>query len=217
MLERFSEARSITLNLWCQKPARGPEGRACATLHASGKRVLLIALAISACSRADSAQNRPPHIVDLLEALPSAERRARPPVDTAIRIDLAGPSGDLRPAIVTSMPARVTWSTRLPSRARLETAVLLADDSHGAQSASATARIGISDDRRYEQLASIPLDGAAKPRVWQAVTVDLSAYSGWQWSLFYRPWERAWKIVFGADGEAGGQIAWARPLIRQGS
>lgn len=184
----------------------------------ANRSVLLIALALCACRPAGPSPGGPPiAYVDLLETLPSAERRARPPVDTAIRVDLVGPSGDLRPAIVTSTPARVTWSTRLPSRARLETAILLADDGRGARSASATARIGISDDRRYEQLANIPLDGAAQTRVWQTVTVDLGAYSGWQWSLFYRPWERTWRLIFSADGEPGGHLAWARPLIRPGS
>jgi hypothetical protein len=176
-------------------------------------RACLAALAISACGRVDPAQGRPPvAYVDLLETLPSADRRARPPIDAAIRADLAGPPGDLRPAILTSAPARVTWSTRLPSRARLETAIVLTGDDHGAPGGSATARIGISDDRRYEQLANISLDAGAA-RAWQPVTIDLGGYSGWQWSLFYRPWERNWKIVFGADGE-GGRIAWARPVIR---
>jgi hypothetical protein len=181
----------------------------------ANRSVLLIALAASACGRLDSAQGRPPPVafVDLLETLPSAERRARPPIETAIRVDLIGPPGDLRPAIVTSTPARVTWSTRLPPRPRLDTAVVLMDDRHGARSGNAAARIGISDDRRYEQLANISLDGAASPRAWQAVTIDLGGYSGWQWSLFYRPSERVWKIVFGADGESG-QIAWARPVVK---
>jgi hypothetical protein len=179
--------------------------------------VLLIALALTGCRPFESTQGRPPPVafVDLLETLPSAERRARPPVDSAIRIDLVGPPGDLRPALVTSTPARVIWSTRLPSRARLETAVMLAGG-HGARTGSANARIGISDDRRYEQLADIRLDGAEAPRAWQTVSIDLGAYSDWQWSLFYRPWERTWRIVLGADGEAGAAIAWARPFVQAG-
>jgi hypothetical protein len=143
--------------------------------------------------------------------LPAAERRAALPVDTAIRVDIVGPAGDIRPSIVTQAPARVIWSTRLPSRARLETAVVLADDGHGA-----TARIGISDDRRYEELANIALDAAALPRTWRTVTIDLGAYSGWQWSLFYRPWERTWRLVFNADGPGGAHVAWARPMVRGG-
>ena len=175
------------------------------------RTVLLVALALLA-SRC--AGRSPVAFVDLIESLPAAERRAALPVDTAIRVDIVGPAGDIRPSIVTQAPARVIWSTRLPSRARLETAVLLADDGHGARSASATARIGISDDRRYDELASIALDGAALPRTWRTVTIDLGAYSGWQWSLFYRPWERTWRLVFNADGPGGAHVAWARPMVR---
>jgi len=170
------------------------------------RTVLLVALALLTCR---CAGRSPIAFVDLIETLPAAERRAALPVDTAIRVDIVGPAGDIRPSIVTQAPARVIWSTRLPSRARLETAVVLADHGHGA-----TARIGISDDRRYDELASIALDGAALPRTWRTVTIDLGAYSGWQWSLFYRPWERTWRLVFNADGAGGAHVAWARPVIR---
>ena len=91
---------------------------------------------------------------------------------------------------------------------------MLVDDGHGLRSAGATARIGISDDRRYDQLAKITLGASGtQSRAWQSVVIDLGAYSGWQWSLFYRPWERTWRVIFSADGELGGHIAWARPVI----
>src|SRR5687767_13095651 len=94
------------------------------------RSVLLIVLAAAACGRIDSAQgtSAPVAFVDLLDALPTAERRAALPVDNAIRVDIVGPAGDIRPSIVTTAPARVIWSTRLPARAQLETAVLLADE-----------------------------------------------------------------------------------------
>lgn len=153
-------------------------------------------------------------IVDLMKTLPSAERRSTRPIDEAVRADLIGPPGDPRPSIVTATPARVIWSSRLPSRARLETAVMLVDDGHGLRSAGATARIGISDDRRYDQLAKVTLDASGtQSRAWQPVVIDLGAYSGWQWSLFYRPWERTWRLIFSADATPGGTIAWARPVI----
>lgn len=174
------------------------------------RTVLVAALVAAACGSA----NRPTvAFVDLVAALPTAERRAALPADTAIRVDIVGPAGDIRPSIMTSAPARIIWATLLPSRARLETAVILVDDGHGAVSASGTARIGISDDRRYVELARIPLDGGALPRSWRTVSIDLGAYSGWQWSLFYRPWERTWRIIFNADGPSA-RIAWAQPMIR---
>lgn len=91
---------------------------------------------------------------------------------------------------------------------------MLVDDGHGPRSAGATARIGISDDRRYDQLAKVTLDASGtQSRAWQPVVIDLGAYSGWQWSLFYRPWERTWRLIFSADATPGGMIAWARPVI----
>jgi hypothetical protein len=174
------------------------------------RTVLAAALAAAACGPADRSAVA---FVDLIEGLPAAERRAALPADTAIRVGIVGPPGDVRPSITTAAPARIIWSTKLPSRARLETAVSLVDDGHGAVSSNGTARIGISDDRRYVELARIPLDGTAQPRSWRTVSIDLRAYSGWQWSLFYRPWERTWRIIFNADGP-GVRIAWARPMIR---
>lgn len=180
------------------------------------RSVCLVALAAAFCGPSDSAQGHSPPFVDLLETLPTAERRAALPIDVAIEGDLVGPAGDIRPAVVMAAPARVIWSTRLPWRAKLETAVILVDDGHGARSGSAVARIGISDDRRYDQLATIPLDGSALPRAWQTVSIDLHAYSGWQWSLFYRPWERTWRLIFSADAAPAGTIAWARPIVSEG-
>jgi hypothetical protein len=173
-------------------------------------RTLLVAtLVVSACRTAD----RPAvAFVDLLDILPTAERRAARDIDLAVRADLAGPAGDLRPSLVTDAPARVIFSTRLPSRARLDTAVALVAGADGQIGPGATARIGISDDRRYEPLATIAL--AQSPPAWQTVSIDLGPYSGWQWSLFYRPWERTWRLIFSADAVPGGTIAWARPVIR---
>src|SRR5687767_14977621 len=95
------------------------------------RSILAAAVALASCRCADRS---PVAFVDLLETLPSAERRAALPVDTAIRVDFIGPRGDIRPSIATSPPARVIWSTRLPPRARLETAVILADDGRGSTS-----------------------------------------------------------------------------------
>ena len=112
--------------------------------------------------------------------------------------------------MVTVAPVRVIWTGRLPARAWIDTAVMLVDG------AGATARIGISDQRLYEGLTRIELkpaaDGAA---AWQNVRVDLGSYSGWQWSLFYRPSEIEWRLVFAADATPGGTIAWARPVIKR--
>jgi hypothetical protein len=53
------------------------------------------------------------------------------------------------------------------------------------------------------------------------VTVDLSGYGGWQWSLFYRPWTTTWRLIFSTDVSPPGAApnpawdwaVWAEPAI----
>lgn len=177
--------------------------------YRKGFFVLLIALAGSACGSTTDAR-----VVleadDLIARLPSAEQRAGRALDESIRVETAGPAADQRVALVTVAPARVTWIGRLPERAWIETAVMLVGGS------GAAARIGISDHRLYEGLAQIELKPAAdNSSAWQELRVDLSKYSGWQWSLFYRPSETEWRLVFNADATPEGTIAWARPFIKR--
>jgi hypothetical protein len=147
---------------------------------------------------------------DLIARLGDAERRAAGPIDEWIRIGSAGPAADRRVALLTTAPARVIWTRRLPARAWLETAVTLVEGD------GAAARIGISDDRLYEPLARIQLMPPAEGQAaWQPLRVDLGRYAGWQWSLFYRPSNVEWRLVFGADALPGGTVAWAHPVIKR--
>jgi len=120
-------------------------------------------------------------------------------------------AGVARPAIVMPVPSRVTWSVPLPRRGLLRTSAAL------APAASATpppvrVRIGISDHRIYEGLSEKVVtdrDG------WVEFSVDLSAYAGWKWSLFYRPDRVTWNLVLAADagGEGAATVVWAGPEI----
>jgi hypothetical protein len=38
---------------------------------------------------------------------------------------------------------------------------------------------------------------------WTPLRADLSAYAGWQWSLFYRPEAQLWRLVLSTDALAG--------------
>jgi hypothetical protein len=121
-------------------------------------------------------------------------------------------SGVTRPAIVMPVPSRVTWSVPLPRRGVLRTSAALAPAPSGATPPPARFRIGISDHRIYEGLSEKVLtaeDG------WVDFSVDLSAYAGWKWSLFYRPDRVMWNVVLAADaGGAGTATAvWAAPEI----
>ena len=121
-------------------------------------------------------------------------------------------AGVTRPAIVMPVPSRVTWSFPLPRRGVLHTSAALAPGADGAPPPPARFRIGISDHRIYEGLSEKVLtaqDG------WVEFSVDLSAYAGWKWSLFYRPDRLTWNVVLAADaGSAGAATAvWATPEI----
>ena len=38
---------------------------------------------------------------------------------------------------------------------------------------------------------------------WTDLRADLSAYAGWQWSIFYRPERRRWRLVLSTDAVSG--------------
>ncbi|HTL43787.1 MAG TPA: hypothetical protein VL262_05560, partial [Vicinamibacterales bacterium] len=45
--------------------------------------------------------------------------------------------------------------------------------------------------------------------------VDLSAYAGWKWSLFYHPDRIAWRLILSADAVDGvpGAGVWGAPRV----
>lgn len=164
-----------------------------------------LALVCGACGHGPS-----PASIDLTAALPSAEKRALGPPDEAIRATVVSRDRGEHPAIVTEAPARVLFPVRMPARARFHTAISLVAGS----GAGVTIRVGISDNRSYDELQKLlvaPAAPGADP--WQALDIDLAPYSGWQWSLFYRPGNTTWWLVFNADPTPGGRVAWLEPRI----
>ena len=102
-------------------------------------------------------------------------------------------------------PGRLTWTLPLPHRGALHTEVAAIDGPVGF-------RVGIGDGRTYEVLATVPLlpsDG------WKSLVVDLSAYAGWKWSLFYHPDRMRWRIILSTDAVHGrtGIGLWSAPII----
>jgi hypothetical protein len=173
------------------------------------------AAAIAIVAGAACGGSSAPATTDLIAQLPKAERRAIKP-EIAIRTALAGPAADRRMAIITDTPARITWTLRLPPRAHVTTAVQILPDA-GGTIGGAAARIGISDNRSYQQLARVVLDASTPAQQWLPIDVDLAEYSGWKFSLFYHPSRQDWRIIFGADAAPGRTIAWAQPEIASAS
>ncbi len=162
-----------------------------------------------ACSR--ELASHPP--IDLLALLPSSERRAGGPIDQFVTVqplpDAAGTN--TTPALLLRAPARVTWRVRIPDRAVLSTDASLLPIADAPLAPGATLRVGISDNRYYENLLSLPLSSAAAPAV--PVRIDLAAYGGRKWSLFYRPSTITWQVIVNADATPGGVIALRAPAI----
>ncbi len=163
--------------------------------------VMIAAVMLSAACAGPTGR---PQEVDLLATLPSAEVRAGSDVLNSVRPDVVTVGGDSRTALVLRVPARVTWPTDLPFHAALRTAVATLPG--GPQ--DVILRIGISDDRVYEDLVRVSATTG-----WRAQVVDLRRFSEWKFSLFYQPLRRSWRLVINAEGTPGGQVALDRPVI----
>jgi hypothetical protein len=100
---------------------------------------------------------------------------------------------------------------RLPHRGLFR--AFAAQKPSGTPAGPVRVRVGISDDRIYEGLAEAVLKPGEMR--WTEIQVDLSAYAGWQWSLFYHPDRITWRVVLASDpiGEAPAAVLWGAPQI----
>ena len=110
--------------------------------------LLLVVLGDAACKRPTATTRMP---IDLLTELPHAERRAAGIVDQAVRVDLVNVGGDVEPALVMDAPARVIYMLKMPGTARLRANVAVTPNAAGAAE-GVQIRIGVSDDRFYDEL-----------------------------------------------------------------
>lgn len=149
-------------------------------------------------------------VIDLLHELPRAEKRPGAGVFELREHTL---SGAAHATLVAPAPSRIVWILRLPARAVLRTDVAVLPAPGG--DVAVTFRVGVSDDRRYDQLAQAQVPASrTRESGWVPITADLSLYGGRQWSLFYRPDSQAWRVVFSADLSRGaGRVLWGAPGI----
>ena len=162
-------------------------------------------IALGACDRARGEQVR---IIDLMERLSMAETR---PVGGPFETRLVTCGNRTRPSLAVPPSSRAIWSTLLPSRAVLTAGLGV----EGPPGSAVLFRVGISDDRLYEGLASITVRADDCGDGWTPVSVDLGAYSGVKFSLFYQPNQRNWRIVLATNIEEGAVVRayWAQPGI----
>jgi hypothetical protein len=146
--------------------------------------------------------------IDLVRQFGAAEKR---PAESAFEIADYGAGGVPRPSIVSRAPSRLTWTLRLPARGTFHAQLHVRSD--GAADETLGFRIGVSDDRVYEQLAHVSLSSTVTG--WTPISADLSRYAGRKWSLFYRPDEKAWRLILSVDAApgTGARAAWGAPAI----
>jgi hypothetical protein len=167
--------------------------------------VIGLAIGVMACDRPRGAQVT---VIDLMDRLSLAETR---PVEGPFEIREVTCGDTPRPSLAVPPSSRAIWTTLLPSRAVL-TAGLAVD---GPPGSAVLFRVGISDDRVYEGLASVIVRADDCGRGWTPVAVDLGDYSGLKFSLFYQPNHRTWRIVLATNLETGAaeRAYWAQPGV----
>lgn len=170
--------------------------------------IFAAALSLPGCARDEGA--RVPAI-DLLKQVGNAEKR---PVHGAFEVEdySCGDVGHV--SLVVPGSSRVIWRTKFPDGARFTSRVAV----EGPPGASALFRVGVSDDRIYEQLETRMVTVDECGRAWTPIEVDLRQYSGWKFSIFYQPGRRTWRLVLGVNaGEIAPERAyWGVPQIDAG-
>ncbi len=170
-----------------------------------------IALVLSACRDSPRGSKS----IDLMTLVGRAEVR---PSRDAVQATIVTVGGVSRRVLTTTGAARVTWTLRIPARTSLHASVAVVPAPGLDSDSAAVFRVGVADDRIYEELMMRRLapGETAGDRSWIPIEVDLGRYSGFQWSLFYRPGGRTWKLILNTATIGRGTAVWAEPTIQGG-
>jgi hypothetical protein len=144
--------------------------------------------------------------VELSRTFEAAQRRPAAGFDQTAHVA----DGIARPSIVMPVPARAIWSLPLPRHGLFH--AFIAVDAPGQPAAAVRFRLGISDNRTYEELIEHTQTGT---QGWTELRADLSAYAGLKWSLFYRPDRITWRLVLATDALNGSPVraVWGAPEV----
>jgi hypothetical protein len=169
----------------------------------------LLAVVLALCGCRSPTPVAPVRVVNLLREMDRADQR--PPAGFSLTDYRIG--NVAHPAIAAPVPSRLTVSLPLPRHGAFHSFAALADSAVVPRTAGVRLRIGVSDHRIYEGLTDLVL--TADSGTWTEIRVDLSAYAGWKWSLFYRPERIVWRLVLAADTTDGvpATVLWGAPEI----
>lgn len=170
-----------------------------------------LGLAVSCGGNRDAGRTFQESLFDRFDA---AERRGVPSARTEIEI-----GGASRRVIVAHPPTRLTWTRRVPEHAWISTGAGLKPGGAMLPGGAVLFRVAITDGRIHEILYSSELTAASLGAAPMPATIDLRGFAGWQWSLFYRPGERDWRLMLttahapsGAPDVAASPY-WVEPII----
>jgi hypothetical protein len=170
--------------------------------------LMSVSVAIQSCSRAEP---EPIAIVDLVRELRAAETR---PSSASFDVADVLVANQSLLAVRTIAPSRLIFTLAVPRRSRFVARVAVSSGLDGRPPQPVRFRVGVSDERLYEPLADVLVSPETQGG-WTELRADLSAYAGWQWSVFYRPESRRWRLVLSADAVSGTRTwaAWGVPSI----
>jgi len=118
-------------------------------------------------------------------------------------------AGQPKRALIVPQPSRVTWKVKVPARAVLTGAAGILPSPSGAAAGSSRLLIGISNGRFFDGLLdqNLPSASAEAGSAWLPIRINLARYGGWQWSIFYRPWNITWEVIFNVNGQGPRTVA----------
>jgi hypothetical protein len=176
------------------------------TLMVVGMMVLL-----SACAACVPRRERNVRVIDLVHEFHRAEKR---PPGATFEVAEHIVSSVRHATLSAPVPSRIIWNTAVPARGVLRAALAVAPVDPARPDVAINFRVGISDDRIYEHLGQQRVSAGARETGWIPLTIDMSRYGGWQWSLFYRPGARQWRLIFNAEPVGGeGRALWGAPGV----
>jgi hypothetical protein len=147
--------------------------------------------------------------IDLLLSSDAAVKRPPPNRPDLFVVQDVVLAGQPKRALIVPQPSRVTWKVNVPAHAVLTGGAGIMPSPSGAAAGASRLYIGISDGRSFTGLLDegLPLASAVAGGVWLPIRVDLASYGGWQWSVFYRPWEITWDVIFNVNGQGPATVA----------
>jgi hypothetical protein len=148
-------------------------------------------------------------VMDLVEALPQADRRPSADAFSAVTATL---DGRTRPAILVTRPSRLTWTVDVPDDAWLRLALALREDAWQIEGDGVLFQVGVSDGDDFTELFSLMVNPFRNPedRAWHELALDLGTYAGRTVDIIFNTRSSAPEA---GDDVRGDFALWGAPVL----